>query len=233
MGILIVAATQLEINPLLTRFNTRDRVPGGNFTYGGDNDKPEFLVTGVGMVATVYHLTRKLCQQKFDLVVNAGIAGSFNENFTPGMVVNVTDECTPGFGAENEKGFKSVFDLGFYHPDKHPFTKGKLRPQKNLPERFVNQGLLSLLPVVSGMTSDTISGTAESAKKMKDLSQADIETMEGAAFFFVCLLEKVPFVQIRAISNKVGESDKSGWNIPLAIENLNKEIFQIFIEKNQ
>jgi futalosine hydrolase len=54
---------------------------------------------------------------------------------------------------------------------------------------------------------------------------ADIETMEGAAFFYSCLQLKIPFLQIRAISNFVEPRDKSKWNIPLALENLSTEIF--------
>ena len=47
--------------------------------------------------------------------------------------------------------------------------------------------------------------------------------MEGAAFHYVCLQENIPFVQLRAISNFVGERDKSKWLMKEAIENLNRE----------
>ena len=57
---------------------------------------------------------------------------------------------------------------------------------------------------------------------------ADIETMEGAALHYVCLQEHIPFLQIRSISNHVGERDKTKWKIKEAIENLNKEL-QILI----
>jgi futalosine hydrolase len=41
------------------------------------------------------------------------------------------------------------------------------------------------------------------------------------------LLEKVNFLQIRTISNFVEEREKANWNIPLAIENLNKELLRV------
>ena len=47
-----------------------------------------------------------------------------------------------------------------------------------------------------------------------------IETMEGAAFSYICAIEKINFLSLRSVSNLVGERDKSLWNIPLAIENL-------------
>jgi futalosine hydrolase len=42
--------------------------------------------------------------------------------------------------------------------------------------------------------------------------------MEGAALHLVCLENKIPFLQIRGISNWVGERDKSQWKIPEAAE---------------
>ena len=53
---------------------------------------------------------------------------------------------------------------------------------------------------------------------------ADVESMEGAAFFEACLAAGVPFVEIRAISNAVGEADRSRWVIPLALDNLKKAL---------
>jgi futalosine hydrolase len=47
-----------------------------------------------------------------------------------------------------------------------------------------------------------------------------VESMEGAAFFYVSILEKVPFIELRSISNEVGERDRSKWNIPLALDSL-------------
>lgn len=49
---------------------------------------------------------------------------------------------------------------------------------------------------------------------------ADIETMEGVAFFEACLAAGIPFAEIRAVSNAVGEEDRSRWDIPLALRNL-------------
>lgn len=48
--------------------------------------------------------------------------------------------------------------------------------------------------------------------------------MEGAALHYVCLIEKIPFMQIRSLSNFVGERDKSKWRMKEAITNLNKEL---------
>jgi futalosine hydrolase len=51
--------------------------------------------------------------------------------------------------------------------------------------------------------------------------------MEGAAFHFVCLQQKIPFIQIRSISNSVGERDKTKWVIKDAVNNLNSELVKL------
>jgi futalosine hydrolase len=80
------------------------------------------------------------------------------------------------------------------------------------------------IPAVKGVTNNTVSGEKQLIKWRKEKFSPDIETMEGAAFFYVCLHENVPFVEIRSISNMVEPRDKSKWNIPLAIKNLSDKV---------
>ena len=53
---------------------------------------------------------------------------------------------------------------------------------------------------------------------------ADVESMEGAAFFEACLAAGIPFAEIRSISNRVGEADRSRWDIPLALAKLQEAL---------
>lgn len=61
----------------------------------------------------------------------------------------------------------------------------------------------------------------------------EIETMEGAAVFFVCLKEGIPFFELRSISNMVEPRDINNWNIPLALKNLNQTLQNIFEDLNR
>ncbi len=70
------------------------------------------------------------------------------------------------------------------------------------------------------MSVNEISTNAKKISLFKDIYKADIETMEGSAFHYVCLMRNIPFVQIRGISNVVGERDKSNWKIKEAIESI-------------
>ncbi len=54
------------------------------------------------------------------------------------------------------------------------------------------------------------------------------ESMEGAALHYVCLMEKIPFLQIRSVSNITGERDKSKWKLKEARESLHKSLVLLF-----
>ena len=54
--------------------------------------------------------------------------------------------------------------------------------------------------------------------------------MEGAALHYVSLMEKIPFIQIRSISNYIAERNKRNWNMKEAVENLNKELISILLQ---
>ena len=46
--------------------------------------------------------------------------------------------------------------------------------------------------------------------------------MEGAAVYYVCLLEDIPCFELRTVSNEVGERNREKWNTPLALESLRR-----------
>jgi len=52
------------------------------------------------------------------------------------------------------------------------------------------------------------------------------ESMEGAVLHYVCLMETVPFVQIRSISNYIGERNKKKWDMMDSIANLNDTLIK-------
>jgi futalosine hydrolase len=111
-------------------------------------------------------------------------------------------------------------------PDEAPFRSGKL-----LNNTTPKGSVLRKLDRVRGITSNTIHGHPETIRKIREQFHPDVESMEGAAFFYACLLSGVPFHQIRSISNFVEERDKSKWDIPLALANLNNKMFDILKEQ--
>ncbi|RMG81232.1 MAG: futalosine hydrolase [Bacteroidetes bacterium] len=199
MKILLTAPTRKEIHDLHTPENT------------------EVLITGVGTADTVYFLTKKLQQNHYDFIINAGVAGAIDKSLKIGEVVEVTEDEFFAFGSEDNHRFLSVFDLNLTERNRPPFTNGKLQ----------NPSVYTRLPKVKGTTVQTVHGSPESISKIAGITDAQIETMEGAAFMYVCLMEKVNFIQLRAISNYVEPRNFDNWKLDLAIKNLHKELTEI------
>lgn len=200
MQILLIAATATEIEP-----------------FTAANNRVDTLITGVGVPAAIYHLQKRIHQMDYDFIIQAGIAGSFSTDIALGQVVLVKQDCFADVGIEEKENYTPIFNTAFADKDEFPFTNGCLmNADENL--KYSN------LPKVKAITVNKVSDSELQKQQFVQTFNADIETMEGAALHYVCLQEQIPFLQIRSISNYVGERDKTKWKIKEAIENLNKEL---------
>lgn len=213
MRILLVAATQKEIEPTVRYLAER--------LYQPKQLRVELLFTGVGSMATTYSLMRQLNTNRPDMAVQAGIGGSFHPLFTPGMVVSIKEEIPGDLGVMERDHWHSLADLGLIGADEPPFRHGRLpNPHKELLEK-------AGLHAVPGITVNRISTETTLISQWKERFTPVVESMEGAAFHYVCLQESIPFLQIRAISNHVGERDKSKWELGPSIQNLNESLIRL------
>ena len=176
------------------------------------------IVTGIGATATVYHILKSIQAERFDCVLNIGIAGSYNPNFAVGDVCWVTKEYFGDSGVRTPAGFSTLFDENILNANTFPFVNGALHAPTVL-DCFPT-GID--FPAATGLTVQTVSGEQRQIEERYARYAPDVETMEGAAFFYVCLQEKLPFIALRAISNKVEPRDKSKWDIPLALNSLSQ-----------
>ena len=189
MKILIVAATQKEVSLL-------------------KKQDIDILITGAGIPNTILNLTKHLSHQDYDLAINVGICGGFDNKYNIGEVVEVTDDEFADLGYEDIDGFHS------YNNQFNIQTIFKTKDQTQLQS-------------VKGITVNTVHGNEISIKNIINSVNPDIETMEGAAFFMVCQRFNIRCIQIRAISNKVEKRNLENWDIGVAIKNLNKELHDI------
>jgi futalosine hydrolase len=202
MSICIVAATSLE----LQSFNA------GNC---------DVLITGVGLAATVYHLTNYLHRNKPSLVVQAGIAGCFDENIALGSAVVISADRFADLGVQENDQWRDVFDMQLIQSGESPYTDGWLiNPNKKLMDA-------TALPQVKSITINEITTSSNRIQQLRDKYSPTIESMEGAAFHYVCLQQNIPFIQLRAVSNYVGERNKEKWQMKQAIQNLAAPLVQI------
>lgn len=213
MKILLVSATKFEVTPLLKRLKS---VSGNGNLWSGSYGKHslDVLVTGVGMTSTAFYLGKQL-GKKYDLAVNAGVAGSFNRKIALGTVVNVVNDCFSDLGAEDGEKFLTLKEIGL----------PSVRRQK-ADGRWKSKHILSDLLQVNGITVNMVHGNTASIKKVVGKFYPDVESMEGAAFFFACQQFRTPCVQLRSISNYVERRNRKNWKLPLAVKNMS-----VFLDK--
>lgn len=221
MNILLVAATEAEVRKVISRMAQPEPKSNVLTSYRYFGHRVDVLITGIGMMMTAFHMGRQLSAVQYDLALNAGIAGTYGDKFHIGDVVEVTEEMIPETGAEVESRIISAFELGLMDPDEPPFREGRIVNQ-----RSYRLPVIDLLPKARGNTVSTIRSTAESIRWLQEAG-SDVESMEGAAFLYACLSAGVHCAEIRAISNRVEERDKSLWDIPLALKGLNRTLTEL------
>ena len=201
MKILLISSTQQEIEPFLQQKRHMD-----------------VLISGVGIASATYNITKQLLHHRYDLVIQAGVAGLFsangNGNGSPQMteVVAVSKDVFGDLGAYEEQQFKSINDLQLSNDLEWLHNN--------------NQPLLDKLPYkkVVALTVNTVTDDKSIINALQQKWSAAIESMEGAVLHYVCGEKEIPFIQLRAICNHVGERDKSKWQLKGAITKLNVAI---------
>ena len=209
MKIVISAATSGEWMPSFRGIDPQ-------YTDGNKSVTVIFHQTGVGLLSSAVSFTRLMLEQKPDLVIQAGIAGSFDSSFPPGKVVVVKEELLGDTGVEEHGSWRDIFDLGLEQMNNVPYQ------EKKLTNPWLPQYNLLKLPEVTGITVNEITTRTERINTLQQKYNPAVESMEGAALHYTARLLNIPFIQIRAISNFVGERDKAKWLLIEAIEHVNK-----------
>lgn len=223
MKLLVTAATSNELAPFLSYLEKKGLQKEDN-SFPESKGKVKILITGPGSVGTVYGLTKELNRHTYDLVIQAGIAGAFSRGMALGSLWQISREIFADLGAEDPTAFLDLFDLGLLKINDPPFEG------KSLPAANSSVPVLSDLPCATGITVNKVSGKEETIQMLREKYDPQLESMEGAAFHYVCLMEKVNFIQVRSVSNYVELRDKTKWDIPLAIRELNRVLIA-FSEK--
>ncbi len=211
MHILITAATEAEWMPSSMQLKQR---------YQGVTKqiKVEFSTTGVGILATSVCLTQLILQQKPDLIIQMGIAGSFNKHLPLGKVLAVNEEILGDMGVEEGGEWKDIFDLNLEKSNNPPFKKRKLL------NPWLTQFNILKLPTVKSITVNQISTQKKRIAILQEKYNPILEGMEGAALHYTCQAMSIPFIQIRSVSNYIGDRNKNNWRIKEAIHQLNQTI---------
>jgi futalosine hydrolase len=213
MTYLLVAATSLEITPFLEYL----RQTGSSKNYDLD-----VMITGIGLTAATHSITKQLHLKKPGMVIQAGVAGCFDRRIPLGAVVTVKQDTVADQSVIELNQLKTLFDLKLVPHNQFPFKKGWL----------VNPhtALLKTAKVksVNGISVNEITTSREKITFYEQAFSPVTESMEGAALHYACLMENVPFLQIRAVSNYIAERNKKNWNMKDSIINLNHTLIKLF-----
>lgn len=184
----------------------------------------DIIFSGIGILQTSYNLMDYLSHRHPDAWIQAGIGGAFDPSLNIGDVYQIESEVLVEFGAEDRDGrIMSPFELGWNDPNGFPYNGGKLIcPHIN--EKFE-------IPIATGMTSMHAHGFPPHIEQLRKDVNGQIENMEGAAFFYISLIKKIPFLSIRSISNYVEARDTKKWNFSNSITNLNNVIIRMIREE--
>jgi futalosine hydrolase len=183
------------------------------------------LVAGVGSISTAWAMKQWLSvNEKPDLALNAGIAGSYKDEFQIGNVVMPVSDCFADAGIEDKDKFLTMSEAGLIGANEFPFREGLIFADT----RYSDQ-MKSILTPARAITVNTVTGSEATRIKLLKKFNPDIETMEGATFFYICAREKIPFLALRAISNRIEPRNKSKWNIALALDNLAEKINEVLL----
>jgi futalosine hydrolase len=169
------------------------------------------LICGVGLSATAYSVGKMIVQHKPDWILMAGIAGVYPHSpFSIGDVVLVERECESDLGFFTPGGFTHLADLNLA-----------------MDIRATKWWACPYISHVSGVLPVAKSNSMNAAMApFIHIDDVDIENMEGAAFFQVCLLEQQKFLEVRSISNrvKIGDDD---WDMEGSIRALTEGLYKV------
>jgi futalosine hydrolase len=209
MDILLISATAREIQPFFEYYRNTKRT-----------QNIDILITGIGLTAATYHLLKQITLKRPGLVIQGGVAGCFDEKIPLGKVVVVKKEAIADQSVIEVGKLKTLFDLELVPQDQFPFTKGWLENNHEVLEK-------TNLEKVKAISVNEITTSEQRVKFYKDAFDPVIESLEGAALHYTCLMEKIPFIQLRSISNYIAERNKTKWDMKTSICHLNDELIKL------
>ncbi len=211
MNILVTAATENEWREAFHVIQHGDQTMKENV---------KFHVSGVGIPAAMFSIMHEIEKQKPALIIQVGIAGCFDiyENVDQTFVIK--NEVFADVGVEENGDWMDLFDMGFIEKNTFPNTANKLENSR------LKEFNLLKLPAVAAITVNEVTTRKERRDQYVKKYNPFLESMEGAALHYVCLMKSVPFIQMRTISNMVGERDKQKWQLKPAIEHLNDTLIK-------
>ncbi|MGP6190732.1 MAG: futalosine hydrolase [Vulcanimicrobiaceae bacterium] len=159
----------------------------------------ELLFCGVGPVEAAVATVRALAAQRYDAVVNAGIAGAFPGRARVGDALLVATEWLAELGLEG--GGEFTLPDGASLVERADADPALVERCAGLPYR-----------VGSGITVASVTATRATGERLALRYGADVESMEGFSVLRAAGQSGVPAFEVRGVSNYVGDRAESAWD---------------------
>ncbi len=236
-----MVATEQERNALL-RDVTSTRAPIGPYS-GWRTPTSDVLVSGIGPAAAAAGTATALALGSYDVVVSLGICGAFRGTADVGDIVVATELIAADLGAGSPTGFLSLSALGWEEdtvPVDPALLAALLAPLPAIPPdvgRFCRHaepghadktaparggGAARGGEIVTGpiITVSTVTGTRARADELGARYGAVGEAMEGWGVLVAAARYGVPVLEVRTVSNLIGDRDPATWDFPRAFDSL-------------
>ncbi len=159
----------------------------------------EVLECGVGPVEAAVVTARALASGRYATALNAGIGGAFRGRAKIGDALLVAEEYLADLGLEG--GETLTLPDGAQLFERACASEALLQRCSALPLR-----------VGRGLTVSQVTATQATAERFARRYGADVESMEGFSFLRAAELAGVEALEIRGISNYVGDRYESEWD---------------------
>lgn len=216
--LLVACATPLEARGAIGWSGPTEAL--GDWAVHRLTDRLDFVITGVGKVNAGAAVARRV-RPEHRLVMSIGIAGVLpGSDLAIGDVVIGERSVYADEGLERDDGrFQGCASMGF---PLGPFDDtgvrgdaGAVAALRALPPPTGGRLVTGVIATVS-----TCSGTDARAQRVRAITGAGAEAMEGAACGHVAARLYAAFVEVRSISNTTGDRSRQRWDIPRALDGL-------------
>ena len=236
--VLIIAAVSAETELLAQSLKHGATIDSPGFTVvtGRLGSLPVAVCSsGIGKINASAATATLIERYQPRLVINLGCAGAYaGSNLKIGDLAVADIEILADEGVELSRGWLGLDKMGlpslataygdYYNeiPMSYAMTEKVMKFAVHL-EVEVMRGRFA--------TVSTCSGSTDRGDTVERRFNVIAESMEGAAVALVCLRYGVDCIEIRGISNMVGERDIASWDIPRATTNAQRFVVA-FLEDN-
>ena len=213
---LLLSPTQLELRTLVSHLSEQE-LAGVSME-----------VCGFGPVAAAARTSLLVARYRPKMVLLAGIAGSLDRRCAVGNAYEFFRVRSYGIGVGDGAQFQSAGQVGWnqlegesdFEIDGVGDTINRPNEKQSLDCQLGTNG--ELLTVCAASAS-----LAEAKVKKRLFPDAIVEDMEGFAVAAACIMNNVPWVIVRGISNLAGDRVKSNWQTDDALQKAAEHVSRI------